>query len=379
MSAMTRWRSTAVIRLRTVLLACLFLVSVNSFVAAAVSGSTAPNASQSTPPGAGDLGQGQGPSPKPAATRPKYLRAIAIDRVKPEYTPEALAAGLQGSVVLYLEVSAEGTPETARVIQSLGLGLDEKAIDAVKQWRFQPATLEGKPIPIAQSVEVHFVLDPATPWWIHRLALTLEHPRFKEVNQLPKPVLIHYVSPAAEACSSSGDLVIATLRVTKQGKPEQVVPVQGQGGAAGDAALKAISSWEFRPGSINGKPTEAAATIEMRCGAAERFAAATSLSGEPAVPVVSPGGRGVPPAILYKVEPEYSVEARKARLQGTVVILAVTDPHGRAVEMIVVRRLASGLDAEAMEALNQWRFRPGMKDGKPVSTEATIEVNFRLL
>ncbi|HUI53776.1 MAG TPA: energy transducer TonB [Bryobacteraceae bacterium] len=91
------------------------------------------------------------------------------------------------------------------------------------------------------------------------------------------------------------------------------------------------------------------------------------------------GGGVSAPVLLYKKEPEYSEEARKAKYQGTVVLYVQIDPSGKAINMKVLRSLGLGLDEKAMEAVKQWKFKPGYKDGKPVTVEATIEVNFRLL
>jgi TonB family protein len=85
------------------------------------------------------------------------------------------------------------------------------------------------------------------------------------------------------------------------------------------------------------------------------------------------------PVLLYKKEPEYSEEARKAKYQGTVVLSVEVDPSGRAINPRVVRSLGLGLDEKAMEAVRQWKFKPGYHNGKPVTVAATIEVNFRLL
>jgi TonB family protein len=85
------------------------------------------------------------------------------------------------------------------------------------------------------------------------------------------------------------------------------------------------------------------------------------------------------PSLLTKVEPEYSEEARKAKYQGVVVLYVEVDASGRAANMRVIHGLGLGLDEKAMEAVKQWRFRPGMKDGKPVRVAAQIEVSFRLL
>jgi TonB family protein len=91
------------------------------------------------------------------------------------------------------------------------------------------------------------------------------------------------------------------------------------------------------------------------------------------------GGGVSAPAVLFKVEPEYSEEARKAKWQGTVVLSLVVDENGKAQGIKVVRSLGLGLDQKAIEAVEKWRFKPGMKDGKSVPVIATIEVNFRLL
>jgi protein TonB len=91
------------------------------------------------------------------------------------------------------------------------------------------------------------------------------------------------------------------------------------------------------------------------------------------------GGGVSAPQILFKVDPEYSEEARKAKYSGTVVLQLVVDPNGHGREIRVIHSLGLGLDEKAIEALNQWKFRPGLREGRPVAVMATVEVNFRLL
>ncbi|HEY1343120.1 MAG TPA: energy transducer TonB [Bryobacteraceae bacterium] len=91
------------------------------------------------------------------------------------------------------------------------------------------------------------------------------------------------------------------------------------------------------------------------------------------------GGGVTAPALLLKVEPEYSEEARKAKYQGTVLLYVEVDPAGRATNIRVERSLGLGLDEKAIEAVKKWKFMPGKKDGRPVTVAALIEVNFRLL
>ncbi len=91
------------------------------------------------------------------------------------------------------------------------------------------------------------------------------------------------------------------------------------------------------------------------------------------------GGGVTAPTLLFKVEPEYSEEARKAKYQGTVTLYVEVDPSGRATNIRVVHSLGLGLDEKAIEAVRKWKFAPGKKDGKPVTVAARVDVSFRLL
>jgi protein TonB len=85
------------------------------------------------------------------------------------------------------------------------------------------------------------------------------------------------------------------------------------------------------------------------------------------------------PVLLYKVDPEYSEEARKAKLQGVVMVRAVIDARGHVQDIAVAQGLGLGLDERAIAAVEKWKFRAGMRNGKPVATAALIQLTFRLL
>jgi protein TonB len=91
-------------------------------------------------------------------------------------------------------------------------------------------------------------------------------------------------------------------------------------------------------------------------------------------------GNGVTgPALLHKVEPDYTEKARQAKYQGTVLLYIQIDTSGKAINIRVLHSLGLGLDEKAIEAVKKWKFRPASKDGKPVTVESQVEVNFRLL
>ena len=74
----------------------------------------------------------------------------------PEFSDEARRAKFQGICVVSLIVDPQGNPQRVQVVRHLGMGLDQKAVDAVKQYRFKPATLQGKPVPVEVNIEVTF-------------------------------------------------------------------------------------------------------------------------------------------------------------------------------------------------------------------------------
>ncbi|HVN21956.1 MAG TPA: energy transducer TonB [Dongiaceae bacterium] len=90
-------------------------------------------------------------------------------------------------------------------------------------------------------------------------------------------------------------------------------------------------------------------------------------------------GAGVsPPRPIYSPEPEFSEEARKAKYQGVCTLALVVGPDGRPTNIRVQSSLGMGLDEKAIEAVRNWKFEPGMKDGHPVAVAIAVEVDFHL-
>jgi TonB family protein len=114
------------------------------------------------------LGSGKGPGVGPGSNggsggapfRPtdRITAPRAIYDPQPEYSEEARKVKHQGVVVLALVVDPQGQARNIRVARSLGMGLDEKAIEAVKTWRFAPGMKDGMPVAVQVNVEVYFRL-----------------------------------------------------------------------------------------------------------------------------------------------------------------------------------------------------------------------------
>jgi len=91
------------------------------------------------------------------------------------------------------------------------------------------------------------------------------------------------------------------------------------------------------------------------------------------------GGGVTEPKVLTSADPEFSEEARKAKFSGNVLVYFIVDENGTPTHVHVARGVGMGLDEKAVEAVRQYKFKPGMKDGKPVKVELAIEVNFQIL
>jgi protein TonB len=90
------------------------------------------------------------------------------------------------------------------------------------------------------------------------------------------------------------------------------------------------------------------------------------------------GGGVSAPQLIYSVEPEFSEEARKAKVAGNVLVNLWVDTNGLPSHVHVIRGVGMGLDEKAVEAVKQYKFKPAMENGKPVLVELNVEVNFQI-
>ncbi|MGC2110091.1 MAG: energy transducer TonB [Candidatus Korobacteraceae bacterium] len=164
------------------------------------------------------------------------------------------------------------------------------------------------------------------------------------------------------------------------------------------AAMDAVKQWRYKPYLVDGEPVLVETKINVNfqlsnSTAEQKSGAAAAGSSSPPPPATQAGqpppndslsgvyrvGNGVtPPQPFYEPDPEYSDQARKARLQGTVVLWLIVDADGLPQHIRVQRSVGMGLDEEAIKAVKQWRFKPSMKNGEPVPVMINVEVNFRL-
>ena len=186
--------------------------------------------------------------------------------------------------------------------------------------------------------------------------------------------------PIARQARVQGAVVLKAL-IAKDGTITNLELISGHPMLA-PAAIDAVKQWRYRPYLLNGEPVEMETQIQVNftlSGDSPPAQGSTAVSsGRDSSEVYHIGGGVSAPAIISKVEPSFTEEARRAKKSGTCVLKLIVDATGHPQSIQVVRPLGFGLDQKAIEAVQQWRFQPGLKDGKPVSVEIGLEVEFRL-
>ena len=257
----------------------------------------------------------------------------------PEYSAEARDANYEGFCVLSVVVGSDGRPHDIKVVQELGHGLDEKAVEAVKEWKFEPAMKDGKPVAVQTYVQVKFQLQQLLFDSVPQQRLA------KDVAQLNKtsPYTPEQLARLHTACAPFMNTTIKELESQRVPLPHECVEL-----------LESMRSMREEHSAY---------------GAAPLVRICAEKTPPPCV---------APPRAVFAPDPEYSQEARDAHCQGTSVLWTIVGTDGRAHNTKVARTLGHGLDENAIEAVKQWRFEPAKSEGIPVAVQLNIEVTFRL-
>ena len=186
-------------------------------------------------------------------------------------------------------------------------------------------------------------------------------PEVKKAD-LPKPAPRQFVAPRVDAVESKLEMPASIVAD---------VPDLGSTNVGNISGLSALNGNGYAGGIGNG----GGGGVGNGKGPGVGTGAGGGLGGG----IYRPGGDVTAPVPIYRPEPQYSEEARKAKWQGVVTLSFVVDEMGKPFDIHVVRALGLGLDEKAIEAVRMWLFKPGLKSGKPVKVAAQVEVTFRLL
>lgn len=187
-----------------------------------------------------------------------------IHHVAPVYPPEARAAGLQGVVILEARIDEEGNVRDVDVLRGLGLGLDEAAREAVRQWKYTPSLYNGEPVEVLLTVTVQYQLrDEAGAAGVIR-ERAADPRQVGGAVAAPKPV--RQVDPIypeeAREAGLEGEVWIEAV-VQQDGSVTGARILRGLNEAMDRAALAALEQWRFEPGTENGEPVPVEAVFTM--------------------------------------------------------------------------------------------------------------------
>lgn len=176
-----------------------------------------------------------------------------IKKVNAIYPEEARKERVQGVVILEAQTDKSGNVEHVRVLKSNAPLLNEAAMDAVKQWKYEPMFIKGKPTGIIFTVTVRFALKEEETEEFDKVAVIAG-----EDKEIKPPKLLNKVDPIypeeAREARVQG-VVILRVRVNEEGLVEQILVIKSESEMLNKPAMDAVRQWKYEPLYIEGKPT----------------------------------------------------------------------------------------------------------------------------
>ncbi len=350
-----------------------------------------------------------------------------VKEVKPVYPDKAAKAGVEGVVIMEATTDTYGRVAAVKVLRGIPL-LDQAAIDAVKQWVYEPMVIDGKPRPMVFTVTVRFALDkdkkPAGGGVVGgvkggvttgvgggvaggvtggveggvkgevkggvvggvlggvedaRNLKQFEGDAVRAVGEIkpPKPVKrVDPVYPEEARKAGTEGVVILEAKADEQGNVIDMRVLRSIP-ALDKAALDAVRQWKYEPLIVDGKPQKAIFTVTVRFALKEKEADRAKALEKFAEGAVAAEGDIKPPKQVKELMPVYPEAARSAGVQGVVILSVRANEKGEVVDVMVLRSIPL-LDQAAIDAVMQWAYEPLVVNGKAVPAVFNVTVRFRL-
>jgi TonB family protein len=319
-----------------------------------------------------------------------------IKEVDPIYPEIARQAKVEGNVVLEATTDIYGRVQNIKVLNSIPL-LDQAAIEALRQWVYEPAIIDGQPKAVTFTVNMNFrfgdkkggvaggvvggvlggVEGGVKGGAEGQAGGDFEKGAVKITGALRPPKLLKSVDPAypeeARKAQVEG-VVILEARTDEKGAVEEVkilrsIPLLNQ------AAIDAVKQWKYEPFISEGKPRGVLFTVtvrfDLKSGDKEKD---IEEFAKGAVKVV---GDLMPPKLVKEVQPVYPEDARQAKVEGVVILSVKTDAGGRVADVMILRSVPL-LNQAAIDAVKQWIYKPLLINGVAKPAVFTVTVRFQL-
>lgn len=169
------------------------------------------------------------------------------------YTEDARTHAIEGTVTIEALIDEDGRVKSSRVLKRLGFGLDEAAMESVREWTFSPATQDGVPVALTAQVDVEFNLRNTNAL---RMGAGMTPP--KALSQgFP-----HFTEEARRAKIPDAKVILQVV-VKTDGSVDVVRVVQGFAFGMTDSAIKALKQYRFNPGRKDGQDVDVALDFEF--------------------------------------------------------------------------------------------------------------------
>ncbi|MEA2558908.1 MAG: hypothetical protein QOH06_412 [Acidobacteriota bacterium] len=376
------------------------------------------------------LAQEPAPAGPPYRVGGNVTRPEKVSGEPPAYTIEARKARVQGVVIVEAVIDEQGNVMDAKVLKGLPAGLDEATLEAVRSWKFDPARMDGKPVPVYYTLTVNYTVEEEPQALRARNVFwdfALKHPELETLlrgRHLPEALA--YLEDMADTPEVQFARAFVLTELHRYGDAMEAAPADGPGREMIFQLVALLSLTELAERSMAGEDDglleiglrAATAALDANPESQEAMLVKSRLLRQKAKLVADEAARGamldeagelekqagkpqLAPAILapapapapagppYRVEgdvkrpekisgrpPIYTSNAREARVTGVVVLDTLIDEKGNVTDVKVLQGLPMGLDEAAVEAVKRWKFKPATLDGQPVPVYYTLTVSF---
>lgn len=201
----------------------------------------------------------------------------------------------------------------------------------------------------------------------------LERGAVKAIGETKPPQLINKVDPIypelARIARVEG-VVILNVRTDEDGRVDQVKVANSRDPLLERAAIEAVKQWRYEPYYSKGIRYPILFTVTVRFQLSHGEGSTGREKGDNS-PLLRP-------ELIYQVEPVYPERARRAGIEGIVMMRVRTDIKGNVISVEVVRSDSTFLNQAAIDAVEQWKYKPMYRNGIPTPIVTTVAVKFRL-
>jgi TonB family protein len=310
-----------------------------------------------------------------------------IVKTAADYSDEARLAELEGSVRLTGKIGDDGRLQDLKVVESLGLGLDEQALNVAAQEVYAP-NIVGH----AEPLQVIYHLESKVSRW------HLIHAEFQPPEGASRPTFIKAVYPNGAGILSGaaidegrllgaiGRQAFATIAfiIDDRGVPFDFRAETASETMWGQEAILLLREWRFKPGTKDGKAVDVPANFQVAWGpldlSPERVSRIREALEIPIARMIPGGPKPVDAlnlGVLKEGPASYTQEALDAKLEG-VVVVSFDLVSGAPTNLHVDKGLGKGLDEKALEAVGQSRFKTLFINGTSTPLHGKVSVNFEL-